>query len=163
MHMKAASVDGKALAVGSMNWTSAGERSNDENTLILRDPVQAGRFSAAFEAMWADIDDKWLSANPMPESRDSRSSLVDGIDNDFDNLVDAADDPVPPPVPLPPHRIVPKADGHGLIKGDIEHGRKIYYLPTDSRYGSVSIDTRAGERWFPSVWEATGAGWRKAP
>ena len=33
MHMKSAIIDGKHLILGSMNWTSAGESKNDENTL----------------------------------------------------------------------------------------------------------------------------------
>lgn len=161
MHMKAASIDGATLILGSMNWTSAGESTNDENTLILHSPEQARRFSDFFNAMWADVQDKWLTANPMPESNDSRNSLVDGIDNDFDDLVDGADLPTPLPVPLPPYWIVPKADGYGLIKGDIENGKKLFYLPMHPRYSSVEIDTGSGEQWFPSVWEAQEAGWRQ--
>ena len=35
MHMKAALIDKKHIIIGSMNWTSAGESKNDENTLVV--------------------------------------------------------------------------------------------------------------------------------
>ena len=36
MHMKAAVFDKKHVVVGSMNWTKAGEKKNDENTIIIK-------------------------------------------------------------------------------------------------------------------------------
>lgn len=166
MHAKAAVVDGKTLIFGSMNWTSAGERSNDENTVIASSDRLAGEFSTYFEMIWKSIDDRWLKENPDPESRDSGNSWRDGVDNDFDKLVDA-DDPGtgenPPPMkPLPPFFIVPKEDGHRLIKGAIIGGQRLYYLPTHRTYDSIKINVAAGEQWFPSTWEATKAGWGKA-
>lgn len=92
MHMKSALVDGRHLVIGSMNWTSAGESKNDENTIVMRDFPQAKRFSRFFNDMWSSIDDKWLHSDPRPESGESGSSCFDGIDNDFDRLVDSDDD-----------------------------------------------------------------------
>jgi phosphatidylserine/phosphatidylglycerophosphate/cardiolipin synthase-like enzyme len=114
MHMKSAVIDGRHVITGSMNWTSAGEYSNDENTTIIASERHARQYSRFFETLWGSIDDRWLEENPDPESRDSGTSCSDGSDNDFDGLVDE-DDPGcgedPPPLPpLPPWRIVPKGD-----------------------------------------------------
>ena len=112
MHMKAASIDGRTLVLGSMNWTSAGQRSNDENTLLVQSLRLGRQFDAYFEDIWASIPEMWGEsyARPDPESRDSGASCFDGVDNDFDDLDDAADPGCsedPPPLPeLPPHRIV---------------------------------------------------------
>ena len=114
MHMKAASIDGRTLVFGSMNWTSAGQRSNDENTLLVQSRRLGRQFDAYFEDIWASIPAKWQEpfARPDPESRDSGTSCTDGVDNDFDDMDDAADPGCsenPPPLPeLPPHWIVTK-------------------------------------------------------
>lgn len=112
MHMKSALIDGETLIVGSMNWTSAGEWDNDENTLILRDPALAESYREFFAATWASLPDRWLTANPDPESRDSGNACADGMDNDHDHLVDEQDPGCganPPPMDaLPPHWIIEK-------------------------------------------------------
>jgi phosphatidylserine/phosphatidylglycerophosphate/cardiolipin synthase-like enzyme len=95
-----------------MNWTSAGEYENDENTIIIRSPELAAQYTEYFERIWASIPERWLTANPDPESRDSTSACTDGSDNDFDELADDDDPgcgPNPPALPeLPPWRKVPK-------------------------------------------------------
>jgi len=165
MHMKCALIDDRKLIIGSMNWTSAGENKNDENTIIVRNEEIGAEFGALYERMWASIPERWLKDRPDPESRDSTGSDRDGIDNDFDSLVDGRDpgcgsDPPPLP-PLPPHRIVPLADGYDLIKGNISSsGARIYHLPGSKYYDKTRINERDGERWFPSVIEAREAGWR---
>lgn len=112
MHMKSAAIDGRHLIAGSMNWTSAGEYDNDENTLLLTDPGLAGQYHEFFDTLWAGIPERWATENPDPESRDSGSSCRDGFDNDYDDAVDDADPGCgenPPPLPqLPPHWVVPK-------------------------------------------------------
>ena len=55
MHMKAAVLDGRAVIVGSMNWTVSGAAYNDENTLILRDPDLAAEFETIFDDLWDSI------------------------------------------------------------------------------------------------------------
>ena len=92
MHMKSALVDGKHLITGSMNWTSAGESKNDENTLVIMDFHQASKFSSFYNELWASIDDRWLNDEPRPESFESLFSCKDRIDNDFDKKVDSMDD-----------------------------------------------------------------------
>jgi phosphatidylserine/phosphatidylglycerophosphate/cardiolipin synthase-like enzyme len=92
MHMKSALVDGKHLITGSMNWTSAGESKNDENTLVIMDFHQAGKFGSFYNELWTSIDDRWLYDEPRPESFESLFSCKDRIDNDFDKKVDSMDD-----------------------------------------------------------------------
>jgi len=112
MHMKTASIDDQYLVLGSMNWTSAGERSNDENTLLVSSPELSSQFNAYYEKIWQSIPEIWQQKGmrPDPESPDSGTSCNDGVDNDFDNLVDAEDPGCladPPPLPaLPSHQIV---------------------------------------------------------
>ncbi len=112
MHMKSAVIDGHTVITGSMNWTTAGDDTNDENVVILHDEALATQYEQFFDSLWADIDDRWLAANPDPESRDSGTACEDGIDNDYDGLADDEDPgcgEVPPPrPPLPPWRIVDK-------------------------------------------------------
>ena len=113
MHMKSAMVDGETVITGSMNWTSAGEYENDENTIIVRSKQLATQYGDYFNRIWKTIPDTWLTANPDPESRDSTTACTDGSDNDFDDLKDDVDPGCgdnPPALPeLPPWRIVPKA------------------------------------------------------
>lgn len=123
MHMKAASIDGRNLILGSMNWTSAGEWSNDENTLLLNSPRLTQQFDTYFEKIWQTIPQAWqrIGARPDPESHDSGTSCDDGVDNDFDNLADSEDPGcgrsfTPPLPPLPPERIISSADYKKLEK-----------------------------------------------
>ncbi|MEX1365059.1 MAG: phospholipase D-like domain-containing protein [Nannocystaceae bacterium] len=112
MHMKSAMIDGHTVVTGSMNWTTAGDDTNDENVVIVRDEALAAQYGEFFEQLWGQIDDRWLTANPDPESRDSGTACTDGIDNDYDGLADAQDpgcgDVPPPRPPLPPWQIVAK-------------------------------------------------------
>jgi hypothetical protein len=157
--------DGKSLILGSMNWTAAGESKNDENVVLLHD-VQAGsQFRALFEEMWESIPDRWLAGRPDSESMDSVGSASDGIDNDFDGLIDMADPGCgenPPSLPsLPPFHVVPLADGYSLIKGNISaSGKRIFHVPGSKYYEATRITKGKGERWFPSTIEAQDAGWR---
>ncbi|MDA8981398.1 phospholipase D-like domain-containing protein [Candidatus Thioglobus sp.] len=91
MHMKSAIIDSKHLIVGSMNWTSAGESKNDENTLIVRNAIDAHSYQEFFNELWASIDNKWLLRDPLAESKDSYPSCNDTIDNDFDRFIDSKD------------------------------------------------------------------------
>lgn len=119
MHMKSAAIDGEWVITGSMNWTSAGEGGNDENTFVLRDRALAAQYHAFFERIWAWQGEQFLTSRPGPESRDSTTACTDGVDNDFNDLADG-DDPgcsdTPPPQPrLPGWRIVHKAEGVCLV------------------------------------------------
>jgi phosphatidylserine/phosphatidylglycerophosphate/cardiolipin synthase-like enzyme len=92
MHMKAAIFDGKHLALGSMNWTAAGEKNNDENLIVVRDASKTARAVTVFyDSLWVAIPDRWLNEDPSPESPASGTACTDSLDNDFDNLVDSGD------------------------------------------------------------------------
>jgi phosphatidylserine/phosphatidylglycerophosphate/cardiolipin synthase-like enzyme len=164
MHAKAVVVDQQFVVAGSMNWTSAGERTNDENTIVIKSPRIADQFSAYFDKLWHSVDDRWLLDDPDPESKDSGTSWNDGIDNDFDHLIDKEDPGTsssPPPLePLPPYRIVEKKEGNDLIKASMRDGKKVYYLPNHPNYNDVDIGSSG--KWFPSTWEAQEDGWKKA-
>lgn len=112
MHMKAAAIDNRWVVAGSMNWTTAGEGGNDENTIIIDSVHHAEQFHTWYDGLWRGISPRWLEENPDPESKDSGSACTDGVDNDFDKQADAADPGCgksPPPLPaLPPWKIVPK-------------------------------------------------------
>ena len=164
MHMKSAVVDDKFLITGSMNWSSAGERKNDENILVIESSTYAKQMHSFFNELWTSIPDVWLTKDPLPESKDSSTSCNDGVDNDFDNLADANDPDCTNPSPkiyhIAPYKIVPKTDGYNLIKGNIsKNGKKYFFLPTDKYYSKVRIDTERGEKWFCSVDEAREEGW----
>jgi len=93
MHMKSVSIDHERVIVGSMNWTGAGSKTNDENTLLIDSKRLALEHDAFFEQLWNSIDSQWqeVGKNPLPESMDSPDACGDGIDNDFDGLADDED------------------------------------------------------------------------
>ena len=90
MHIKAAVIDSKHIIVGSMNWTLAGEKKNDENTILINNSPELGvQLFLFFEKMWNSIPDSYLQKDPFPESIESGTSCYDLIDNDFDDIIDA--------------------------------------------------------------------------
>ncbi len=115
MHMKSAAIDGEWVITGSMNWTSAGEGGNDENTILLHDRRLAAQYHEFFERVWAWQGDEFRVGRPGPESRASTTACTDGVDNNFDHLVDAEDpgcaEHPPTPPPLPGWRIVHMEEG----------------------------------------------------
>lgn len=114
MHAKSAVIDDEYIVTGSMNWTSAGERGNDENTIIIRSVPLARQYRSWFQTIWEQIPDKWLQGRPDPEGQESGFACKDGSDNDFDHKADGEDPgcrPNPPPLPdLPPGKVVAKPD-----------------------------------------------------
>lgn len=89
-----------------MNFTAAGDRKNDENTIVVRSKAHAAQFEDWFDKLWTSIDGRYLTQQPDPESSASGTSCDDGIDNDFDDRADGGDPgcgPRPPALPaLPP-------------------------------------------------------------
>jgi phosphatidylserine/phosphatidylglycerophosphate/cardiolipin synthase-like enzyme len=53
MHLKSYCVDGRVLRTGSANFSGSGEKNQDNDLLILRDPVFAAAFEANFERQWS--------------------------------------------------------------------------------------------------------------
>lgn len=52
MHIKAIIVDGQTVAFGSYNFTASAENNNDENVLIITNPVLAVGFEQAFDRIY---------------------------------------------------------------------------------------------------------------
>jgi phosphatidylserine/phosphatidylglycerophosphate/cardiolipin synthase-like enzyme len=60
MHLKAYAIDGATLRTGSANFSASGERQQDNDLVVIRDPGAAAKFDAHFERMWR-------AAQPMIE------------------------------------------------------------------------------------------------
>jgi phosphatidylserine/phosphatidylglycerophosphate/cardiolipin synthase-like enzyme len=52
MHLKAYEVDGYLLRTGSATFSLSGERRQDNDLIVIRDPKAVARFDAHFERMW---------------------------------------------------------------------------------------------------------------
>lgn len=92
LHSKTMIIDDKYLILGSMNFSYSGENRNDENLIILENPQAAILYRNFFEYLWKKIPDRWLKSFPRAESFDSIGSCTDGLDNDYDGLIDGEDD-----------------------------------------------------------------------
>lgn len=55
MHMKTGVADSWKVLIGSMNWTSAGSRQNDENTIVVGNGLLAREVQQYFEVLWATL------------------------------------------------------------------------------------------------------------
>jgi len=91
MHNKSMIVDDKYIVSGSMNFTKAGNKRNDENTVLIENSNLAMQYKDFFLNLWKIIPNKYLYKNPNPESFESINSCVDNIDNDFDKSIDLED------------------------------------------------------------------------
>ena len=77
------------VITGSYNWTAAGAESNDENTLIIHDAATAQAYYQEYLRLYQAIP---LDATCSRHSAESgMPACSDGIDNDYDNLIDTAD------------------------------------------------------------------------
>lgn len=164
MHAKACCIDGRRVVAGSMNWTSAGNYSNDENVIFLDSESEGKRYTDYFEKLWASIPDEWLTADPRPESKESGTSATDGVDNDFDGLVDAMDPDCQSQRPLrnenlPPFKIVEMSEKFGFTKGvTFKNGNKYFYTNDRRdyyRFKKVVL--------FGNPYEAKDAGYKYGP
>lgn len=101
----AAHPDRAAVLFGSMNWTGAGDTDNDENTLYIRNAGLAAKFAEEFERQWTDLAAVPPCTRVSVEGADSSTydtsecgphcvsgSCCDGLDNDYDGRVDAAEE-----------------------------------------------------------------------
>lgn len=92
MHQKSIIIDDNTVVIGSMNFSKSGENSNDENCVIVQNaPKLAKKYKQHFLMLYHSIPDKWLKKDPRPESPESIGSCSDGVDNDFDGLIDSKD------------------------------------------------------------------------
>ena len=88
MHSKTMIIDDRYLVLGSMNFSKSGESKNDENLIVLENKEAAIFYKKFFLYLWDKIPDKWLKLYPRAEGLDSIGSCSDGVDNDYDGLVD---------------------------------------------------------------------------
>lgn len=91
MHSKSMIIDDEYVVVGSMNFSNSGNNYNDENLVLIKDKNIAKFYKEFFLFQWSKIDNKWLKLNAKAEGKDSLGSCFDGIDNDYDGLVDFQD------------------------------------------------------------------------
>jgi phosphatidylserine/phosphatidylglycerophosphate/cardiolipin synthase-like enzyme len=54
MHDKVIVLDGETVALGSFNFTRSADEKNDENLLVLHDPVIAAQYLAEFQRIYAE-------------------------------------------------------------------------------------------------------------
>lgn len=92
MHSKSIIIDDQYTIIGSMNFSYSGENKNDENLVVINDTQIAKFYKEFFLYQWSQIDDKWLRFNAKAEGKDSIGSCSDGIDNDYDGLIDSMDE-----------------------------------------------------------------------
>lgn len=92
MHAKSIIIDDRVVIIGSMNFSNSGENRNDENVVVLEDSEVSKFCREYFEYLWKKIPDKWAKFSPKAESWDSLGSCSDGLDNDFDGLIDGEDE-----------------------------------------------------------------------
>ena len=52
MHLKAYAIDGMVLRSGAANFSTSGENAQDNDLIVIRDPIAASKFEAHFERMW---------------------------------------------------------------------------------------------------------------
>jgi phosphatidylserine/phosphatidylglycerophosphate/cardiolipin synthase-like enzyme len=95
MHMKALLADGDNMIIGSQNFTGAGNDKNDENTLWIKggavSSTMGSDYLAYFNTLWNSIPDQFICNSPGSESLNVGNTCSDGIDNDYDGFIDAAD------------------------------------------------------------------------
>ncbi len=91
-HEKSILIDKKYLITGSANLSYSGYSKNDENVLVIENSKISETYRKHFFALYNSIDDRYLVITPQAESIYSNNSCSDGIDNDYDGLIDK-DDP----------------------------------------------------------------------
>lgn len=91
MHSKSMIIDDEYTIIGSMNFSYSGENKNDENLIVIKNTQIAKFYKEFFLYQWNRIDDKWLKLNARAEGKDSIGSCSDGLDNNYDGLIDKDD------------------------------------------------------------------------
>ena len=87
-HEKTIMIDDEVLIIGSCNFSKSGFYKNDENMIVIKDKNLASFYTDYFLFLFDSINKKFLHIFPSAEGKDSRNSCFDGIDNDFDGLID---------------------------------------------------------------------------
>ena len=92
LHSKSLIIDDRITVIGSMNFSSSGDRRNDENVVVVKDAAITKVYKNFFLYLWSKIDNYWLTHDVSAESVYSLGSCSDGIDNDYDGLTDKDDE-----------------------------------------------------------------------
>jgi phosphatidylserine/phosphatidylglycerophosphate/cardiolipin synthase-like enzyme len=92
LHSKSIMIDDKYTVIGSMNFSKSGEAKNDENLIVIKDEKITKFYKTFFCYLWNRIFNYWLTHDVSAESIYSIGSCSDGIDNDYDGLIDSADE-----------------------------------------------------------------------
>ena len=90
-HEKTISIDNNVLIAGSANFSYSGFMKNDENVLVVKNRKLSEFYNNYFDKLYTSIDDKYLDGFVQAEGIESVNSCFDGMDNDFDGLVDIED------------------------------------------------------------------------
>ncbi len=90
-HEKTILIDKEYIITGSANLSYSGYSKNDENIVVIESKKIANACREHFFTLYNSIDDKYLVITPQPESIYSINSCSDGIDNDYDGLIDKED------------------------------------------------------------------------
>lgn len=91
-HEKTMLIDSKILILGSCNFSKSGFYKNDENFLVIQNPLIAKSYRDFYLYLFNSIDNKFLKLYPKAEGLDSINSCSDGIDNDYDGKIDSLDE-----------------------------------------------------------------------
>ena len=92
LHSKSLIIDDRITVIGSMNFSSSGDRRNDENVVVVKDVAITKVYKNFFLYLWSKIDNYWMTHDVSAESVYSLGSCSDGIDNDYDGLTDKDDE-----------------------------------------------------------------------
>ena len=67
MHHKFAVIDSEVVITGSYNWTASAGGRNNENLLVVRDPLLASRYEWEFFRLWSEhyLSDEKLEADEI--------------------------------------------------------------------------------------------------
>ena len=90
-HEKTVMIDSEKLIIGSANFSKSAYTKNDENVILIKNPEIAKFYKNYYLSLFNSIDKKYLRFIPRAESFDSVNSCYDGIDNNFDGLIDSED------------------------------------------------------------------------
>ena len=81
-------IDENILILGSCNFSKSAFYKNDENIILIKDKNIASSYADYFLYLFDSINKKFLHTFSSAEGKDSINSCFDGIDNDYDGLVD---------------------------------------------------------------------------
>lgn len=76
MHNKYCLIDSQILVSGSFNWTSQAVSTNQENLIILHDPVFVKEYQANFDELWEQFKDQLVTKTICQGKLDEEAARV---------------------------------------------------------------------------------------